>query len=114
MTQLGVPFKIVDGVVARSGSRWQALSPIQTAVGLPADAAVAAASDRAWARTEVARRVLPAEHGRDPIDARELAAQIAKNSRPRTQTVAGYDLTFSPVKSVSTLWAVAEPRPLRP
>ena len=27
----------------------------------------------------------------------------------RTQTVAGYDLTFSPVKSVSTLWAVAEP-----
>jgi conjugative relaxase-like TrwC/TraI family protein len=25
------------------------------------------------------------------------------------QTVAGYDLTFSPVKSVSTLWAVADP-----
>ena len=34
---------------------------------------------------------------------------IAKDSRPRTQTVAGYDLTFSPVKSVSTLWAVADP-----
>ncbi|MFL5531173.1 MAG: MobF family relaxase, partial [Gemmatimonadales bacterium] len=33
----------------------------------------------------------------------------AKSSRPRAQTVAGYDLTFSPVKSVSTLWAVAEP-----
>ena len=30
--------------------------------------------------------------------------------RPRSQTVAGYDLTFSPVKSVSTLWAVADPR----
>ena len=40
---------------------------------------------------------------------RELAGQIAKDSRPRTQTVAGYDLTFSPVKSVSTLWAVADP-----
>jgi conjugative relaxase-like TrwC/TraI family protein len=39
----------------------------------------------------------------------ELAGQIAKDSRPRTQTVAGYDLTFSPVKSVSTLWAVAPP-----
>ena len=38
-----------------------------------------------------------------------LAATIAKESRPRTQTVAGYDLTFSPVKSVSTLWAVADP-----
>jgi conjugative relaxase-like TrwC/TraI family protein len=43
------------------------------------------------------------------MDARELAGQITKDSRPRTQTVAGYDLTFSPVKSVSTLWAVADP-----
>jgi conjugative relaxase-like TrwC/TraI family protein len=43
------------------------------------------------------------------MDARELTGQIAKDSRPRTHTVAGYDLTFSPVKSVSTLWAVAEP-----
>ena len=36
-------------------------------------------------------------------------ATIAKHSRPRTQAVAGYDLTFSPVKSVSALWAVADP-----
>ena len=57
----------------------------------------------------MAREFFLAEHGREPIDARELAGQIAKDSRPRTQTVAGYDLTFSPVKSVSTLWAVAEP-----
>jgi conjugative relaxase-like TrwC/TraI family protein len=56
----------------------------------------------------VAREFFRAEHGRDPIDAREIAATIAKKSRPRTQTVAGYDLTFSPVKSVSTLWAVAD------
>ena len=52
---------------------------------------------------QVAREFFLAEHGREPIDARELAGQIAKDSRPRTQTVAGYDLTFSPVKSVSTL-----------
>ena len=38
-----------------------------------------------------------------------MVTQIAKDSRPRAQTVAGYDLTFSPVKSVSTLWAVADP-----
>ena len=57
----------------------------------------------------MAREFFLAEHGREPIDARELAGQIAKDSRPRTQTVAGYDLTFSPVKSVSTLWAVADP-----
>jgi conjugative relaxase-like TrwC/TraI family protein len=57
----------------------------------------------------VGREFFRAEHGQEPIDARELAGQIAKDSRPRTQTVAGYDLTFSPVKSVSTLWAVADP-----
>jgi conjugative relaxase-like TrwC/TraI family protein len=66
-------------------------------------------ADRARVRTAVARELFLAEHGREPMDARELAGQIAKDSRPRTQTVAGYDLTFSPVKSVSTLWAVAEP-----
>jgi hypothetical protein len=64
---------------------------------------------RAQVRTEVAWEFFRNEHGRDPIDAREIAATIAKESRPRTQTVAGYDLTFSPVKSVSTLWAVADP-----
>jgi conjugative relaxase-like TrwC/TraI family protein len=57
----------------------------------------------------VAREFFLAEHGREPVDARELAGQIAKDSRSRTQTVAGYDLTFSPVKSVSALWAVAGP-----
>jgi conjugative relaxase-like TrwC/TraI family protein len=107
--RLGTPFKIVDGDV--SPFRLEVakrIGAIQTAAGLPADAALPA-SDRARVRTEVAREFFLAEHGREPIDARELAAQIAKNSRPRTQTVAGYDLTFSPVKSVSTLWAVAEP-----
>ena len=108
-TRLGAPFKIVDGDV--SPFRLEVakrMGAIQTAVGLPAGAALPAA-DRARVRTEVAQQFFLAEHGREPIDARELAAQIAKDSRPRTQTVAGYDLTFSPVKSVSTLWAVAEP-----
>ena len=77
-------------------------------IGEPVDASVAAA-DRARIRTQVAREFFVAEHGRAPIDAAELAGQIAKSSRPRAQTVAGFDLTFSPVKSVSTLWAVAEP-----
>jgi len=56
------------------------------------------------------RELFAAEHGRPPADARELAGTIAKHSRPGAQTVAGYDLTFSPVKSVSTLWAVADPQ----
>src|SRR5215218_1105235 len=108
-TRLGAPFKIVDGDV--SPFRLEVakrMGAIQTAVGLPAGAALPAA-DRARVRSEVAREFFLAEQGREPIDARERAGQIAKDSRPRTQTVAGYDLTFSPVKSVSTLWAVANP-----
>jgi conjugative relaxase-like TrwC/TraI family protein len=109
VTQLGAPFKIVDGDV--SPFRLEVakrMGAINTAAGLPADSPMPAA-DRARVRTEVARQFFLAAHGREPVDARELAGQIVKDSRPRTQTVAGYDLTFSPVKSVSTLWAVAEP-----
>jgi conjugative relaxase-like TrwC/TraI family protein len=109
VTQLGVPFKIVDGVV--SPFRLEVarrIAAINSAAGLPGDAPLPAA-DRARVRTEVAREFFRAEHGREPVNARELAGQIAKDSRRRTQTVAGYDLTFSPVKSVSSLWAVADP-----
>jgi conjugative relaxase-like TrwC/TraI family protein len=108
-TQLGAPFKIYAGdvrpyrveVAKRIAARQAAAEQLGHH---PVFAAV-----RTQVRTEVAREFFRAEHGRDPIDAREIAATIAKLSRPRTQTVAGYDLTFSPVKSVSTLWAVAEP-----
>jgi conjugative relaxase-like TrwC/TraI family protein len=109
VARLGAPFKIVDGDL--SPFRLEVanrIGAINTAAGLPVGARLPAA-DRARVRTEVAREFFRAEHGREPMDARELAGQIAKDSRPRTQTVAGYDLTFSPVKSVSTLWAVAEP-----
>jgi hypothetical protein len=95
------------------------IAAINAAAALPADAPLPAA-DRARVRTEVAHEFFRAEHGREPVDARELAGQFAKDSRElagqfakdsrsHTQTVAGYALTFSPVKSVSTLWAVADP-----
>ena len=63
--------------------------------------------ERARIRTEVGREMFTAEFGREPGDARELSGFIARASRQATTAVAGYDLTFSPVKSVSTLWAVA-------
>src|SRR3712207_544521 len=46
-------------------------------------------------------------YGRPPADARELSGFLARASRPATRAVAGYDMTFSPVKSVSALWAIA-------
>ena len=108
-TRLGAPFKVYAGEV--SPFRIEVAKRIatrQAAAGQLGDESVSAAL-RAQVRTEVAREFFRAEHGRDPVDAREITATIAKASRPRTQTVAGYDLTFSPVKSVSTLWAVAPP-----
>jgi conjugative relaxase-like TrwC/TraI family protein len=108
-TRLGAPFKVYAGEV--SPFRVEVAKRIaarQAAAGQLRDEPVSAAL-RAQVRTEVARDFFRNQHGRDPINAREIAATIAKESRPRTQTVAGYDLTFSPVKSVSTLWAVADP-----
>jgi conjugative relaxase-like TrwC/TraI family protein len=108
VARLGVPFKIVDhDLIPFRLEVAKRIAALNTAIGWPADASIAAA-DRARVRTQVAREFFVAEHGREPLNARELAGQIAKDSRPRTQTVAGYDLTFSPVKSVSALWAIAE------
>ena len=58
----------------------------------------------------LAREMFAAEYGRDPSDARELSGFLARASRQATTAVAGYDLTFSPVKSVSALWALAPRR----
>jgi conjugative relaxase-like TrwC/TraI family protein len=108
-TRLGAPFKVYTGDVGPFRVEVaKRIAARQGAAGQVGDDPLSAAL-RAQVRTEVAQEFFRAEHGRDPIDAREIAATIAKGSRPRTQTVAGYDLTFSPVKSVSTLWAVADP-----
>lgn len=66
-------------------------------------------TETAATRSEVAREYFIREHGREPRNARELASAVARYSRRQRTAVAGYDLTFSPVKSVSTLWAIAPP-----
>jgi len=61
-------------------------------------------------RTELAREWFNLQFGRPPSGPRELHGFIVKaTSHPRT-SVAGFDLTFTPPKSVSALWAVADPR----
>ncbi|WGY04881.1 MobF family relaxase (plasmid) [Nocardioides sp. QY071] len=108
--RLGTPYKVYDNDVSPFRIEVaKRIAALNEAAGLPGDWPVPAA-DRAKIRTEVAAEFFRAEHGRDPADARELAATIAKHSRPKTNAVAGYDLTFSPVKSVSVLWAISDPK----
>ncbi|NRQ51074.1 MobF family relaxase [Aeromicrobium stalagmiti] len=65
------------------------------------------ASIRSRARSDVARAFFVRDQGREPVGARELDSAVKRYSRPTRVAVAGFDLTFSPVKSVSTLWAIA-------
>lgn len=109
VTRLGAPYKVYDAdVTAFQVEVAKRIEDHAASLGHPRDYPVDAA-DRARIRTQVAAELFRAEHHRDPVDARELSAAIARHSRPRTTAVAGYDLTFSPVKSVSALWAVAPP-----
>lgn len=62
---------------------------------------------RAEMKTRTARELFTEHYGRPPLDDRELTGFIAQQSREKTTSVAGYDLTFTPVKSVSVLWALA-------
>ena len=62
---------------------------------------------RARLRTALAVEWFTAIEHRAP-NQRELAGFIARMSRPPATPVAGWDLTFSPVKSVSALWALAD------
>ncbi|MDP7707484.1 MobF family relaxase [Mycobacterium sp. TY815] len=62
---------------------------------------------RAQMRTDIARDLFAREYGRAPLDGRELTGFVAAQSRDQTTSTAGYDLTFSPVKSFSVLWALA-------
>ncbi|WP_228805826.1 MobF family relaxase [Nocardia higoensis] len=64
-------------------------------------------ADRERIATEVAARMFVAEHGHPARDEQELSAWVAKAARPKSKRIAGFDLTFSPVKSVSAAWALA-------
>lgn len=107
--RLGAPFKASTEVsqfrieVARRVEALNVSRGLRPSTPLSVD-------DRARIRTQVATEMFTAEFGRPPDGARELAGTIARYSRDTLTAVAGFDLTFSPPKSVSALWAVADPR----
>ncbi|MGX5358988.1 MobF family relaxase [Kocuria sp. KH4] len=62
--------------------------------------------ERQAIRGRVAGQVFREAHGRDARNTEELGRFITAQTTPKQQTVAGYDLVFSPAKSVSLLWAL--------
>ncbi|MCA0295263.1 MAG: relaxase domain-containing protein [Actinobacteria bacterium] len=107
-TRLGRPFAVYnDDVSPFRVEVARRLEQLNTSRGLPVRTRNSI-EDRARIRSEVAAAMFREQYGRAPLDQRELAGHIAKLSRQKTTAVAGFDLTFSPVKSVSTLWAIAD------
>jgi hypothetical protein len=85
--QLGTPYKVYENDISPFRIEVvKRIAALNDAAGLPGDWPVSAA-DRARIRTEVGTEFFRAEHGREPADARELAAGIAKRSRPKTNAV---------------------------
>ncbi|HRW01637.1 MAG TPA: MobF family relaxase [Tetrasphaera sp.] len=103
--QLGAPFKVYDNDV----TAFQIAVARRVEELISRETPQASAALRARARTDVGLAFFRDEFGRDPLNAKELSSLVARLSRPRTTAVAGYDLTFSPVKSVSALWAISDP-----
>ncbi len=64
-------------------------------------------AERKEIRNRVAGQMFRNAHGRDATGV-ELATFVANNTAPRQQSVAGYDLVFTPTKSVSMAWGLGE------
>ncbi len=85
--------------VAIRCSQWQALNPTVTEVPVFV---------RAEIRNSIAREGFTRRLSRTPSQL-ELSSEVNRLSRDPSTACAGYDMTFTPVKSVSSLWAVAPP-----
>jgi len=105
-TRLGVPYKLVKGPSAFRVELARRFEHANSGAGLPRDWPVPEA-ERAAIRTALGREMFTGQYGRAPSNSRELSGFLARALRQQSTAVAGYDLTFTPLKSVSALWAVA-------
>ncbi len=104
--RLGRPFRVDAGENAFQRRLREAYGSYNIAVGADRFAEIPEGT-RAEIRSRLGREMFAEEHGRAPFDARELSGFVARHSGSATKAVAGYDLTFTPVKSVSAVWALA-------
>ncbi len=104
-SKLGRKFPVIEG-----DERWReglrdAYQRYNTDRGNKAAAKILP-EEKSRIRSELAHTLFVEMHRREPAE-QELTAFVAQVSRPLSSAVAGFDATFSPVKSISTLWAVA-------
>jgi conjugative relaxase-like TrwC/TraI family protein len=66
------------------------------------------AEERRVIRVREGAQAFRTAKGRQPADKEELGRFITAATRPTQQAVAGFDLVFSPAKSVSTLWGLGD------
>ena len=108
--RLGAPFRKRDAIrnefseeLAARCRAWNAAADRPVRARLPEEV-------KAALRTQVGRECFLRAHGREPVGETELLGEIARWSKKSPVTVAGYDEVFSPPKSVSALWALADPQ----
>lgn len=108
--RIGRPFRVWDTTpnvfldeLADRCQAWNAAAGLPKRAHMPDEV-------RAQLRTDVGRDLFRRTFGRDPLDVAELQGAIAKWSRRAPEAVAGFDESFSPSKSVSVLWALADPQ----
>ena len=106
---LGTPFRDPDPapsdfivLVSRAQNAWLSAHGHPRGEDIPDEV-------KAQIRTDVATKLFAREHGRAPLNQREITALITRKERESKASVAGYDLTFSAPKSFSILWAAATP-----
>lgn len=104
--RLGRPFRVMAAENEFTRRLRAAYGEYNTTLGRPLNAPLDP-TVRADIRTAVGREMFAETYARPPKDDRELTGFIARLSRTQTTPVAGYDLTFTPVKSVSALWGLA-------
>ncbi len=103
--RLGRPFRVYEGATAFQkemavlSSQWQLQHPESSEVPVAVKAEI---------RSSIAWKHFAERRGRAPNDL-ELSGEVARLSRDPSSACARYDVTFTPVKSVSALWAVAPP-----
>ena len=103
--RLGAPFRVHAAANAFQQEVATRCAVWAVEHGLAADEAVPL-DVRARVRNEVATEGFAARMGRPPSGL-ELSSEVARLTRNATTSCAGFDVTFTPVKSVSALWAVS-------